>query len=81
MIACAMRGGGFAIQKLNREPAETRKGWPLLTVETEANGEPSSGDYKWKGSSFLGWFAGLVVPVQKIFVLLWVIIEVEGPLS
>jgi hypothetical protein len=43
---------------------ETREGWPLMTVDTEANGD--SGSTK---GSFLGWFVGLVVPVQEIFVL------------
>jgi hypothetical protein len=38
---------------------ETREGWPLLTVETEVNG-----DYKLEGS-FIGWFGGLVVPLQE----------------
>jgi hypothetical protein len=47
---------------------ETREGWPLLTVETEANGESRSTILK---GSFLGWLVGLVVPVQEIFVLPW----------
>jgi hypothetical protein len=32
------------------ETRETREGWPLLTVETEANGD----SYKWTGSSMVG---------------------------
>ncbi len=45
---------------------ETREGWPLLTVETEVNGGLK--EYQGKGS-FLGWFIGVVLPVQEIFVL------------
>ncbi len=41
---------------------EQREGWPLLTVETEANGNSKS-----TGSSFLGWFVELVIAVQEIF--------------
>ncbi len=47
---------------------ENREGWPLLTVETEVNWDSKST----KGSS-LGWFVGLVVPVQEIFVLRWLL--------
>ncbi len=39
-----------------------REGWPLLTVETEANGDSKN---KWKGS-FLGWFVVLFMPVQEV---------------
>jgi len=49
---------------------ETRKGWPLLTIETEANGDLLK--YKWR-LSFLGWFARLVVPVWEIFFLPWLL--------
>ncbi len=43
---------------------ETRKGWPLLlTVETDANGDLRSTNEE---GHFLGWFVGLVVPVQEI---------------
>ncbi len=49
---------------------ETREGWPLLTVETEANGGSRSTLLK---GSFLGWFVGIVVPVQEIFVLAWLL--------
>jgi hypothetical protein len=48
---------------------ETREGWPLLTVETEVNGEWGFKEFK----SFLGWFVGLVVPVQEMFVLPWLL--------
>ncbi len=41
-------------------PRETREGWPLLTVETEVNGDSKSTN---------GWFVGLVVLVQKTFIL------------
>jgi hypothetical protein len=43
--------------------SETREGRPLLTVETEVNGD----SYAMKGVLFHGWFVGLVVPVQEIF--------------
>jgi hypothetical protein len=33
-------------------------------------------EYKWNGS-FLGWFAGLVVQVQEIFVLPWLLWSVQ----
>ncbi len=47
----------------DRIPRETREGWPLLTVETEKNGESWEYRYKWKGS-FFHWFIVLVVPVH-----------------
>jgi hypothetical protein len=47
-----------------------KRGWPLLTVETEANGDSKSTNER---GSFLGWFVGLVVPVQEIFVLPWLL--------
>ncbi len=37
-------------------PTETREGWPLLAVETEANGDSWSTNDK---RPFLGWFVGL----------------------
>jgi hypothetical protein len=43
---------------------ETKKEWPLPSVETEASGEHMK-------ESFLGWFVELVVPVQNIFLLSW----------
>ncbi len=46
--------------------SKTREGWPLPTVETEVNGESKSTNCR---GSFLGWFIGLVVQVQEIFVL------------
>ena len=49
---------------------DTREGWPQLTVETEVNGDSKSTNER---GSFLGWFVGLVVPVQEIFVLPWLI--------
>jgi hypothetical protein len=55
-------------KKLRVSTRKTREGWLLLTVETEVNGDK----HKWKGS-FLGWFFGLVVPVQEIFVLSWLL--------
>ncbi len=56
------------------EMAENRKtidGWPLLIVEIEVNACGLK-EYKSKGS-FLGWFIGLVVLVQEIFVLPWLL--------
>ncbi len=47
-------------------PKETREGWPLLTVETEVNGDSKRTNEKW---SCLGWFVKLVSPVQNSFVL------------
>ncbi len=35
-------------------------------------GEWELKEYTWKGS-FLGWFVGLVVPVQEFFILLWLL--------
>jgi hypothetical protein len=49
---------------------ETREGWPLPTVETEVNGDTGS-SYE-RGPSLVG-FVGLVVPVQKFFVLPWLL--------
>jgi hypothetical protein len=37
-----------------------REGWPLLTVETEANGDSKSTNER-------GWLIGLFVPIQEIF--------------
>ncbi len=52
-------------------PRESRKGWPLLTVETEMNGDSKSTNGR--EGSFLGWFVGLVVPVQDTFILPWLL--------
>jgi len=46
-------------------PTETGEGWPLLAVETVANGDSWSTNDK---GSFLGWFVRLV-PVQGTFIL------------
>jgi hypothetical protein len=46
---------------------ETREEWPLLSVETEANGDSKRTNER--GLSFLVWFVGLFMPVQVIFVL------------
>jgi hypothetical protein len=43
-----------------------REGWPLLTVETEVNGDSESTNAR---GPFLVGLLGLVVPVQEIFVL------------
>ncbi len=42
-------------------PRESREGWPLLTVETEVNGESKSTNER--GPSLVG----LVVPMQEIW--------------
>ncbi len=44
---------------------------PLLTVETVVNGDSKSTNKR--GRSFLGWFVGLVVPVQEILFLPWLL--------
>ncbi len=49
---------------------ETRESWPLLTVETETNEDLWSTN---EGGPSWGWFVGLVVPVQEIFILLWLL--------
>ncbi len=43
--------------------------WPLLTVETEVNGDSKSTNER--EGSFLGWFIGLVVLEQEFCVLPW----------
>jgi hypothetical protein len=50
--------------------SETREEWPLLTLETEMNGDSKSTNER--GPSLVGSF-GLVVPAQKIFVLPWLL--------
>ncbi len=57
-------GGGGGVVRC-KKTRETREGWPLLTVETEVNG-----DSKRTNESR---FVGLVVPVQEIFVLPWLL--------
>jgi hypothetical protein len=54
-----MGGGGVTTR-------ETREGWPLLTVETEANGDSKNTNERG------GWFVGLV-PVQETFILPWLL--------
>ncbi len=49
---------------------ETREGWPLLTVKTEVNWDSKSTNER---GSFLGWFVRFVLPVQEIFVMLWLL--------
>jgi hypothetical protein len=50
---------------MNSNIRETREGWPLLTVETEANGDSKSTNEK--GPSLVG-SLGSRVPVQEIFI-------------
>jgi hypothetical protein len=50
---------------------KTRKGWPVLTIETEVTGD-SKKRVQMKG--VLLWLVlGLVVPVQEIFTLQWLL--------
>ncbi len=51
------------------DPGDPRDGWPLLTVETEPNGDSKRTNER---GSFLGCFVWLVVPVQEeTFILPW----------
>ncbi len=50
---------------------ETREGWPLLTVETEVNGDSKSTDER--GPSLVGGSLGSVVPEQETFILPWLL--------
>ncbi len=52
---------------------ETREGAP---ADCWNWGEWWLEDYKWK-RSFLGWFFGLVMPVQEIFVLPWLLLSAQ----
>ncbi len=47
-------------------PKRLERGGPLLTLETNVNGDSKNTNER--GSSF-GWFVGFVMPVQEIFVL------------
>jgi predicted peptidase len=60
--------GLFSFMNLNTR--ETREGWPLLTSETEANGDSKSTNKK--GPSLVG-SLGSRVPVQEIFILPWLL--------
>ncbi len=51
---------------------ETREGWPMLTVETEANGDSWSTCER-VPSLDGGWFVVLVVQIQQILVLPWML--------
>jgi hypothetical protein len=54
--------------------------WSLLTVETEVIVDSKCAKERCKRKGFfLGWFAGLVVPIQEIFVLPWLLIV--GPVQ
>jgi hypothetical protein len=52
------------------KPERLERGSPLLTVKTEVNGDSKRRNDR---GSFLGWFVGLIVPVQEIFVLHWLL--------
>jgi hypothetical protein len=55
---------------------ETRKGWPLLTVETEAKGDSRS-TYE-RVPSLVGSLHGHIVLLQEIFVFLhWLFFSVQ----
>ncbi len=49
-----------------------REGWVPTLTDCWNRGELGLKWYKWKGS-FLGWFVGLVVLVQNIFILFWLL--------
>ncbi len=40
---------------------DTREGWPLLAVETQASGDSRN---TYERGPFLGWFVRLIVPIQ-----------------
>ncbi len=52
---------------------ETRDWWPLLTVETEVNGDLKSTNER--GPSLVAWVVGLDVWVPEIFFLPWLLLS------
>jgi hypothetical protein len=58
------------LERNERRIRETRKGWPLLTVETVVKGDLKSTNER--VSSLVG-SLGLIVPVQETFVLPWLL--------
>ncbi len=48
---------------------ENREGWPLLTVETEVNGDFKDKTTNERGPSLFG--SLVIVPVQEICILSW----------
>ncbi len=44
---------------------ETREGWPLLTAETEVNGDSKNTNER--GFSLVAWFVVLVSPEKRFF--------------
>ncbi len=52
-------------------PNQRDYGWPLLTVETDANGDSKRTNER--GPFLVAWFIRLVVSVQEIFVLSWLL--------
>ncbi len=63
-------GHGYLLAQAAPPERPERGVWPLLTVETEVNGDSKSTNER---GPFLGWFVGLVVSVQEIFVLPWLL--------
>ncbi len=59
-------GRGYLLAQVAPPERPVRGVWPLLTVETEVNGDSKSTNER---GPFLGWFVGLFVSVQEIFVL------------
>ncbi len=58
------------VEQIKYGTRETKEGWPLLTVETQVNGDSKSTNTK---EFFRGWFVGLVMPVQETFILPWLL--------
>ncbi len=52
------------------ESRKVTEWWPLLTIEIEVNGNSKSTNER---GSFFGWFVGLVVPIQEVFVQPWLL--------
>jgi hypothetical protein len=62
----------YHVRGLTTTARERKERWPLLTVETKANGV-SKNTNEMGPSLVHGWFFGLFVPIQGIFVLHWVL--------
>jgi hypothetical protein len=55
---------GLEARTFVRSVKRTGEGWPLLTVETEVNGDSKNRIERGPSFTFVGWFVGLVVPVR-----------------
>jgi hypothetical protein len=60
-LSCCFSQEEQANIKIVVSPREKREEWPLLTIETEVNVDSKVEMIR------VGWFVGLVVPVQKNF--------------